>query len=178
MFLNKFLIQTAGQWALRLWWSLSRGEQHYYKLCHQINLTGWPVQSVEEDQKHFSVSSWAFCVLMKIFMLCLSEWLWIGGIKIKKTSYDSHASKRTADSTQMCNNSEYLFKQYQRNTEMCRRKKSYFQLWFPLWVFAVQMKKFIWHRDKYNIHILYTTYSQTYRYWHETEKIILFFIIL
>lgn len=107
---------------------LSRGEQHYYKVSHQINLTGWPVQSVEEDQKIFSVSSWVCCLLMKKFILCLSDWLWIGAIKIKRTSYDSHASKRTAGSTQMCNNSEYFFKQYKGNTEMCRRKKNYFQL--------------------------------------------------
>lgn len=90
---------------------MSRGEQHYYKLSHQINLTGWPVQSVEDDQKNFSVSSWVCCVLMKKFILCLSDWLWIGAIKIKRTSYDSHASKRTAGSTQT------------GNTEMCRRKK-------------------------------------------------------
>lgn len=122
MFLNE--VSHTNCWALRLWWSLSRGEQHYYKLSHRLNLTGWPVQSVEEDQNNFSVSSWVYCVLMKKLILCLSDWLWIGGIKIKRTSYDSHASKRTAGSTQMCNNSQYLFKQYKGNTE----KKSYFQL--------------------------------------------------
>lgn len=116
---------------------------------------------------------------MKILILCLSDWLWIGAIKIKRTSYDSHASKRTAGSTQMCNNSEYFFKQYKGNTEMCRkneRKKVISNSGF-LVGFLLCSRRNSFDTDINIIYIYYTQHTaRHFQYFQYLERTELWFI--